>query len=385
MAGRSNTKTREERERHAHNAQPGASGELPEGAVLLDYGDSPPKPEDTLLGNRWLCRKGMGMLVGPSGRGKSSFTLQAAIHWGAGLPFLGIKPSRPLKIIIFGCEDDAGDIYEIIRDTCHNLKPSAEQTALCRKNCRYYHYTEKSGLHFLTTIVEPVLNRDRPDLMLINPLLGYVGGDVRNPEITGPFLRNSLLPILDKYNVGALIMHHTPKTNFRTTGKWSSVDWQYAAAGNADLTNAMRCILVLEPTALSLVFRLMAPKRGQRLGWQDDYGNSQFEQFVAWEKHSIWWRAATQDEIRQVAANKPKVSDDDVLDLVPDDVDIWKETLIANVREEFKLGKHAARDAVDLLVARNKLFVRLVPRPGTRPAIHLSRTNPDSQPNEPDN
>jgi hypothetical protein len=36
MAGRSNTKTKEEREQHAHNAQPGANGELPEGAVLLD-------------------------------------------------------------------------------------------------------------------------------------------------------------------------------------------------------------------------------------------------------------------------------------------------------------------------------------------------------------
>jgi hypothetical protein len=32
MAGRSNTKTKEERERHAHTAQPGANGELPGGA-----------------------------------------------------------------------------------------------------------------------------------------------------------------------------------------------------------------------------------------------------------------------------------------------------------------------------------------------------------------
>jgi AAA domain len=375
VAGRSNTKTREEREREAHSAQPGANGELPEGAVLLDYANSPPKPEDTLLGNRWLCRKGMGMLVGPSGRGKSSFTLQTAIHWSIGLPFLGIKPSRPLKIIIFGCEDDAGDIYEIIRDACHHLKLLPEQTVLCRKNCRYYHYTEKSGLHFLTTIVDPVLNRDRPDLMLINPLLGYVGGDVRNPEITGPFLRNSLLPILDKYNVGAFIMHHTPKTNFRTTGKWSSVDWQYAAAGNADLTNAMRCILVLEPTALSHVFRLMAPKRGQRVGWEDDYGHTQFEQFVAWEKDSIWWRAATPQEIREAkTVKKEKAPAEDVFDLVPESGDIWKEELIALVVEHFDVSETTAKKRINQLIARRKLTERLVPRPGNRPAVYLSRT-----------
>jgi len=375
MAGRFKTKTKEERQRYTHNAQPGANGELPEGAVLLDYADFPPRPEDTLLGNRWLCRKGMGMLVGPSGRGKSSFTLQAAIHWGVGLPFLDIKPARPLKIIIFGCEDDAGDIYEIIRDACLHLQLSAEQASLCRRNCRYYHYTKTSGLEFLTKIVDPVLNRDRPDLMLINPLLGYVGGDVRNPEITGPFLRNSLLPILDKYNFGALIMHHTPKTNFRTTGKWSSVDWQYAAAGNADLTNAMRCILVLEPTALSRVFRLMAPKRGQRLGWQDDYGNSQFEQFVAWEKHSIWWRPATPQEIREATkVKKEKAPAEHVFELVPESEEIWKEELIALVVEQFDVSETTAKKRVNQLIAQRKLTERSVPRPGNRPAVYLCRT-----------
>ena len=80
------------------------------------YGDHPPKLEDTLFGNRYLCRKGMGLLVGPSGQGKSSLILQGSIHWAAGRMFLGIRPTRPLKIAIFGCEDDDGDLYEIIRD-----------------------------------------------------------------------------------------------------------------------------------------------------------------------------------------------------------------------------------------------------------------------------
>ena len=288
-------------------------------------------------------------------------------------PFLRIKPARPLKIVIFGCEDDAGDIYEIIRDACHHLKLSQEQIALCRKNCRYFHYTETSGLLFLITVFDPILKRDRPDVAIINPLHGYVGGDVRDQKVTAPFLRNSLLPILDKYNIAALIVHHTPKTNFRTTDKWSSVDWQYAASGNADVTNAMRCILVLESTPSANVFRLIAPKRGQRIGWENESGYPEFELFVAWDKHSVWWHLATKDEIRQANSSKPKISDDEILDLVPDDDEIWKETLIASVREKLTLGKHAARDAVDLLIAKNLLFIHLHPRPGLRPAVYLSK------------
>ena len=50
--------------------------EVPEGVRLLEYLNRPPKSEDTLFGNRWLCRKGTSMLIGPSGIGKSTLILQ---------------------------------------------------------------------------------------------------------------------------------------------------------------------------------------------------------------------------------------------------------------------------------------------------------------------
>ena len=41
----------------------------------------------------------------------------------------------------------------------------------------------------------------------------------------------------------------------------------YAAAGNADLTNWARAILVIEPTHVEGVFEFIAAKRGKRIGW----------------------------------------------------------------------------------------------------------------------
>ena len=44
---------------------------------FADYLDRAINPQDTILGNRFLCRKGATVLSGPSGQGKSSWTVQA--------------------------------------------------------------------------------------------------------------------------------------------------------------------------------------------------------------------------------------------------------------------------------------------------------------------
>lgn len=70
-------------------------------------------PEETLLGNRWLCRGGGALIVAPSGQGKSVLTAQASILWACGRAAFGIKPSRPLRSLILQAEDDDGDIQEM--------------------------------------------------------------------------------------------------------------------------------------------------------------------------------------------------------------------------------------------------------------------------------
>ena len=69
----------------------------------------------TLLGNRWVCKGGQLLLVGQSGVGKSSLTVQAAMTWALGLPFFGIKPARALKSLYIQAENDEGDMAEIVQ------------------------------------------------------------------------------------------------------------------------------------------------------------------------------------------------------------------------------------------------------------------------------
>jgi hypothetical protein len=86
---------------------------LPIARPLIDFGDTPPDPEKTLLGDRFLCREGGMLFVGPSGIGKTSAGVQQDLLWSMGLPAFGIIPAGPLKILTIQAEDDDGHLSEM--------------------------------------------------------------------------------------------------------------------------------------------------------------------------------------------------------------------------------------------------------------------------------
>src|SRR5580704_9528316 len=83
------------------------------GRSFVKYSQMAIPAEETLLGNRWLCRGGGALIVAPSGQGKSVLTAQASILWACNKAAFGIKPSRPLRSLILQAEDDDGDIQEM--------------------------------------------------------------------------------------------------------------------------------------------------------------------------------------------------------------------------------------------------------------------------------
>lgn len=82
---------------------------------LLDfYGIQVPPQHDPneLLQHRFLCRGGGMLLIGQTGIGKSAFVIQCAILWSLGREAFGIKPARPLRVLIIQAENDEGDMAE---------------------------------------------------------------------------------------------------------------------------------------------------------------------------------------------------------------------------------------------------------------------------------
>ncbi len=76
------------------------------GRNIVDFLDLPIDPKTNFLGNRFLTI-GSGMfLIAPSGHGKSSFSIQLLISFAIGRAAFGIKPPRPLRILLIQSEDD---------------------------------------------------------------------------------------------------------------------------------------------------------------------------------------------------------------------------------------------------------------------------------------
>src|ERR1041384_2000225 len=66
---------------------------IPLGNIQRCMQDDP----NELLKTRYLCRGGGLLLVGPTGIGKSSLSMQCMLSWAMGRKALGIEPTRKLR------------------------------------------------------------------------------------------------------------------------------------------------------------------------------------------------------------------------------------------------------------------------------------------------
>jgi AAA domain len=339
---------------------------------LIDFANIPPDPQKTLLGNRFLCREGGMLFVGPSGIGKTSASVQQDLLWSTGEPAFGIVPARPMKILTIQAEDDDGDLSEIVSGIKSSLKFTPEQIRQSRENCVYVTHKSLTGWEFLEQVVKLQLEERKPDILRINPLQAYLGGDIKNPEVTARFLRNSLNPLLAQYQCAAIIVHHTPKTNFRDTKEWKANDWMYAGAGSADITNWCRAVLIIDPTDDPRIFRFIAAKRASRIGWQNELtGEREFiRHFGHANNGSIFWREALEDEVKQ--AGKAQKQAKDLLLLIPEAGSIAKSVLLSRL-SEIGIGQGKGKGFLAELVSQGAAFEWRVPRPRTNPEVRIAR------------
>lgn len=221
---------------------------------------------NNLIGNRFLCKHGTLMFVGSSGIGKSTFCLQMCGKFALGLDFLGIRPARELKTVYIQAENDLGDMAEIFQGLCANLKVESKspEAILLHKNLKIFSEDTRSGDLFLESL-ETVLKKETPDIILIDPLLSYIGGDINQQEVVSKFLRNGLNPMLRQYGAACIMIHHTKKGGSSDS---------YAAIGSSELVNHARAVVNLVPAKptedCDLIFE--ATKRGMRLGLKNAIG-----------------------------------------------------------------------------------------------------------------
>jgi len=342
-----------------------------QGLSLSDYYDYEIDPDDTLLGNRYLCRESALLFPGPSGVGKSSASVQQDACWALGRPAFGIVPARPLRILTIQAENDNGDMHEMATGVVRGLGLTEEDRAVLGEHTLYVANKSAAG-ESLFVGLRVHLERFRPDILRIDPLQAYLGGDPKDSALVSAFCRAMLNPLLQEFQCGAIVNHHTPKTNFRNTSTWKASDWMYAGAGAADLTNWARAVLVIEsePDERGL-FRFIAAKRGSRIGWHDQYGQRVYERHFrhAREGCGIFWEEADPPP----DSRRRKASKEDILNLVPEEDPIRKDALISKARSNGIPNEKRIGGFIAELESDGQLFTWEKKRSGTRPQILLAR------------
>jgi hypothetical protein len=348
-----------------------SNGNSLKGASFLDFSKRQIDESKTLLGNRYLCRGGGLFIVAPSGIGKSVLAAQAAIECAIGRRSFGIRPARPLKSFIIQAEDDEGDIIEMAQIVDH-LELNSEQRKLVASNTHIEFVNDVTSNDFLRLCDSFLLRRGATDLLWINPYTAYLGADIKDDGENTRFLRNGLNPILTKHECAAVVLHHTPKTNFRDTSTWKPSDWMYSGAGAAVLTNWARAYLAIDPCGDPGVYKFIAAKRGKRIGWGDRF--PVFEQFWAHstQEGQLLWLPANEGQLAS-AKSETKATPEHLLRLIPMLEPLLQEKLF-QIASSKGISEKKARQFIKILIDEQKIYLHKIPRPSAKSAIGYAQT-----------
>ena len=191
------------------------------------------------------------------------------------------------------------------------------------------------------------------------------------------FLRNMLNPLLREFNCAAIVVHHTNKPpSGKEKPDWSAGDFAYLGGGSAEWANWARAVLGLRSLGSHSVFELRAGKRGGRLGWKEEDGETKaYFKLIAHAKEpgAICWREAEESEMPEPTKTKRVHTKEDIMPHVPVDKPISKEALRGRAN-----AAGIALNRINALIAEllddGTLHLWTEKRPGTNPRKLLSRT-----------
>lgn len=294
---------------------------------------------DELISNRFLCRGGGMLLCGPTGVGKSSFSMQLMMAWALGRPCFGLEPVRPIKSLLIQAENDWRDLNEMRDGVAAGLELSQAECQTVGEMVSVNDEDALTGKAFLDSL-DALLATDPPDIVWIDPALAFLGGDSNSQRDVGAFLREGLNQISRRHNCAVVVVHHSNKPpSGQQKPNWTGGDFAYLGAGSAEWANWPRAILALRSLGSRSVFELVAAKRGQRLRWYDEAGKPAFSKLIAHAKEPgvIFWRDAEPDDLP--AKGRPKATQGDKLLAILSDEGMTTSTWQRKAESELKISR----------------------------------------------
>lgn len=235
---------------------------------IVDY--DPQNDPDNLIGDRWLRRGSSLLFVGQSGCGKSSMAFYQGLKWAIGSDWFGVQPVRPLRVAYVQAENDIADQHDALKGASQMVFGSDWVNGLKRANMLFFREAVRTGSDF-TQMLRRLIRKTKVDIVYIDPLLSYIGGNPSDIEVCANFTRHLLQPIMIETGVVIVLVHHFPKPKGKDDKPESVADMAYSGFGSSDLTNWAREVIVMKEIGFNQPRRFMLgmAKRGDRSGLQD--------------------------------------------------------------------------------------------------------------------
>lgn len=187
------------------------------GAMLDD--DSPVPPD--IVSPRVLTPAGLLVFGGAPKVGKSDFLLSWLAHMAAGVPFLGMRPARPLRVFYLQAEVQ----YHYLRERMRDIRLPASRMIDARRNLvatsQLRLVLNDYGLQQIIPAIAGAFDGEKPDIIAIDPIrnvfdggedAGKSGGENDNAAMLY-FLSQRVERLRDAVNpeAGIVLAHHTKK------------------------------------------------------------------------------------------------------------------------------------------------------------------------------
>ena len=269
-----------------------------------------PIPEEenpnALFRNGWI-RRGNGFIVtAQAGIGKSVLSLQLAYSWAFGRAEFGITPLRALKIGIIQSEDSVDEMSFFRANLRKGFQArgwTAAEIAQVEANIHWEReaFLGKAGDAFIRAL-RLVQARQMYDVIIVNPLQAYFGGDIAKNQEASHFFREGIDPIMmdEGHPCAIMFVHHTNKPGKDAAGRAVGMDGDsaYESAGAAELANWARAVITVSRIAkMKGFYKFTVAKRAEPLCWKTATGEKTNHKIIAHSDDIVFWREPPAEEL----------------------------------------------------------------------------------------
>ncbi|MDR3362400.1 MAG: AAA family ATPase [Desulfovibrio sp.] len=219
---------------------------------------------------RWAFLQGeLGLISGPPGSGKGTFSLQMAAYMAAGLPvFDWWEVPEPVKVLYISAEDSRPVIHRRLHHALIKLPEEMRYDAAARivaipvrGRVNICQCEGKAGVSLTAHLddLRKIISEFRPGLVFLDTLSRFLGVDENdNPAMTAAC--GVIEEIMKEYGCNVIMLHHVNKAAGDCVNKEDELAKalnQTAIRGASALAGAVRFAVVFAPLGKDLAGKLL--------------------------------------------------------------------------------------------------------------------------------